>query len=95
MDIQAMGGVSNVSRYPLIEYMVFDTDISDGSTKMREATILGEIVYLHQYTKNWLKYVHTKSKYGHLVAITDSDIHVLFPRSTRDKGWFDGILLHS
>ena len=58
--------------------MVFDTDISDGVAKMRVATILGEIVRLHQRTKNMLKYVHTNSKYGHLVAIPDSCTQELF-----------------
>ena len=53
--------------------MDFDTDIYDGVAKMRAATILGEIVRLHQCTKTPLNYVHQNSKYGHLVAITASD----------------------
>ena len=53
--------------------MGFDTDISDGVAKMRAATLLGDIVRLHQRTKNPLKYVHANSKYWHIVAITDSD----------------------
>ena len=62
-----------MSSYPLLESMGFGTDISDGVAKMRSATLLGEIVCLHQHTKNPLRYVHTNSKYGHLVAIPDSD----------------------
>ena len=53
--------------------MGFDNDISDGVAKIRAATLLGEIVRLHQRTKNLLKHVHTNSKYGHLVAIPDYD----------------------
>ena len=53
--------VLNVSNYPLLESIGFDTDIYDGVAKMRAATILGKIVYLHQNTKNTLKYVHTNS----------------------------------
>ena len=68
-----MEEVLYVSSYPVLEYMGFDADISDGVAKMRAAALLGDIVLLHQYTKNPLKYVHTNSNYGHIVAITDSD----------------------
>ena len=74
--------------------MGFDTDISGGVTEMRAATILGDIVRLHLRTKNPLKYVHTNSKYGHLVAIPASDTHESFSRYARDKGWVDKIPLH-
>ena len=50
--------------------MVFNTDISDGVAKVRAVTIWGEIVRLHQRTKNKLKYVHTNLKYGNLFSIT-------------------------
>ena len=53
--------------------MGFDADISDGVAKMRSATLLGDIVHLHQFTKNMLECVHTTSKYGNLVAIPASD----------------------
>ena len=73
MDIPAVEEVLNVSSYPIIEYMGFGTDISDGVAKMMTATLLGEIFRLHQHTKNPLKYAHKNSKYGHLVAIPASD----------------------
>ena len=73
--------------------MGFDTDISDGVTKMSADTILGEIVCLHQRTKNPLRYVHTNSKYDHLISISDSDTQESFSRSARDKDWVDKILL--
>ena len=59
MDIIAVEEFFHVSGYPLLESMGFDTDISDGVTKMRAADRLGEIVRLHQCTNNPLKYVHT------------------------------------
>ena len=59
MAVPAVEEVLHVSSYPLIESMGFDTDISDGVTKMRAEDLLGEIVRLHQHTKNPLKYVHT------------------------------------
>ena len=74
--------------------MGFDTDISDGVSKMRAATLLGGIFCLHQCTKNPMKYVHTNSKYGHIVSIPDSDTQELFSRATRDKVWVDEIILH-
>ena len=61
---------------------------------MRAATILGEIVRLQQCNKNPLKYVHAISKYGNIVAITDSSTQESFSISARDKGWDDKILLH-
>ena len=70
-----MEEVSHLSIYPVLESMGFDTDISVGVGKMRAYTLLGEIIRLHQSTKNPLKYVHKNSKYGNLVAITDSDNH--------------------
>ena len=42
--------IPHVSRYPMPESMDFDTDISDGVSKMRADTILGEIFHLHQRT---------------------------------------------
>ena len=83
-----------VSIYPLLEYIVFDTYISDGDVKKRAATILGDIFHLHQCTKNTLKYVHTNSKYGHIVLIPDSHAQESFSRSASYKGWDDKILLH-
>ena len=44
----------HVSRYPMLEYIGFGADISDGVAKMRAATILGEIFRLHQRTKTRL-----------------------------------------
>ena len=41
-----------------------------------------------------LNYVHKNSKYGHHVAIPDSDTQEYFSRAARDKGWVDEILLH-
>ena len=67
----------------MIESMGFDTDISDGVAKIRAAALLVDIVSLHQCTKNMLKYVHTNSKYGHLVTITDSDTQESFSRAAR------------
>ena len=69
MDIPSVEEVSHVSRYPLLEYMGFDTDDSGGVAKMRASTLLVEIDCLHKRTKNRLKYVHANSKYGHLFAI--------------------------
>ena len=62
-----------VSSYLLLYSMVFDTEISDEVAKMRAVTLLGEIIRLHQCTKNPLKYLHAYSKYGHIVAIPASD----------------------
>ena len=73
MDITYMQEVLNVYSYPLMEYTGFDTGIVYGVVKMTAATLLGEIVCLHQCTNNTLKYVHTNSKYGNLVAIPASD----------------------
>ena len=73
MDIPDVEEVLHVSSYPLLESMGFDTDIYDGVTKMRAATILGDIVRLHQCNKYPLKYVHKESKYRHLVVIPASD----------------------
>ena len=67
MDIPYVEEVLRVSCSPLLEPMDFNTDISDGVAKMRAATLLGDIFRLHQRTKNQLKYVHTNSKYHHLV----------------------------
>ena len=74
MGISPVEEVLHVFSYPMIESMGFETDISDGVKKMRAATILGDIFCLHQHTKNMLKYVHTNSKYGHLIAIPASYI---------------------
>ena len=41
-----------------------------------------------------LNYVHTNSKYGHLVAITASETQESFSLYVICKGWVDGILLH-
>ena len=78
MYIRDVDKVSHVSNYPLLESMGFDNDIYYGVVKMRAATILGDIVSLNQCIKNPLKYVQTKSKYGHLVAIIDYDTHESF-----------------
>ena len=51
MVIPDVGGVLHVSIYSLIESIVFNTDISDGVAKKSLATLLGEIVRLHQRTK--------------------------------------------
>ena len=61
---------------------------------MRSATILEGIVWLHQLTKNPLKYVHTNSNYGYIVVIIDSDNWGFFSRYARDKGWVDKIIIH-
>ena len=60
MDIPYVEEVLHVSSYPLLESIGFDIDISDGVTKMRADTLLGDIFCLHQHTKHPLKYVHTK-----------------------------------
>ena len=78
-----MEEVAHVSSYPLLESMGFDTGISDGFVKKRAATLLVEIVRLHQCTKNPLKFFHTNSKYGNLVEITDYDTREYFSRATR------------
>ena len=75
--------------------MGFQIYVSDGVAKMRAAILLGDIVRLHQRTKNLLKYVHIKSKYGNLVAIPASDTQEFFSGAARDKGWVNKILLHS
>ena len=67
INLLAVEEVFHVTSYPLPESMGFDTNIYDGVTIMRAATLLVDIVRLRQCTKNTLKYVHTKSKYGHLV----------------------------
>ena len=61
---------------------------------MRAATLLGDIVGLYQCTKNMLNYVHKNSKYGHLVAITNSETQESFSRAARYKVWVGKILLH-
>ena len=60
-------------RYPLLEYMGFGDDISDGVLKIRAATLLGGIIRLHQRIRNPLNYVHTNSNYGNIVPMPDSD----------------------
>ena len=40
MDVPAVEEVLHVYSYPLLEYMGFNTDISDGVKKMRAATVL-------------------------------------------------------
>ena len=83
MAIPDVEGVLRVSSYPLLESMGFDTYISDEVAKMRAATLLGEIIRLHQHTKNPLKYVHINSKCGHIVEIPGFDNQEYFSRSTR------------
>ena len=61
--------------------MGFDTDMSDGFEKMMAGTLLREIVRLNQHTKNMLEYVHTKSKYGYIVAMPYSDSQESFSRA--------------
>ena len=51
MAIPAVKEVSSVSSYPLLEYMDFNSDIYDRVEKVRAATLLGDIVRLHQRTK--------------------------------------------
>ena len=92
--IPSMKEVLHVSIYPLLESMGFDTDIYDGVEKIISATLLEDIVRLHQLTKNPLKCVHKNSKYGYLVVILDSDTWEWFSLSTRYKGWVDKIILH-
>ena len=41
-----VGNVLNVSNYPLLESIGFDTDIYYGVAKMRAATLLGDIFLL-------------------------------------------------
>ena len=93
MDIQAVKKFYCVYSFPLLESIVFDTDIYDGVAKMRAATLLGEILRPHQQTKNPLKYAHTDSNYGHLVAIPTSETQESFSRAARDKVWVDKNLL--
>ena len=81
MAIPAVEEVVHVASYPLLEYMGFDTDISDGVAKMRTATLLGDIFCLH--------HVHRKSNYEHLLAILDFSTQESFSRTARDKGWFE------
>ena len=69
--------------------MGFYTDISDGVSKMKAAALSGEVVRLHQRTKNMPKYVHMDSDYCHLVAILASDTHEYFSRSAREKVWVE------
>ena len=85
MAISAVEEFLHVSSYPMIESVGFDTDISDGVAKMRAAALLGDIVRLHQRTKNPLKYVHTNSKYGNLVAVPDCDTQKCFQRAENTK----------
>ena len=85
MDIPDVEEVLHVSSYPMIEAMGFDTDIFDGVVKMRAATLLGEIVRLHQRTINPLKYVYENSNYGHLVAILASENQESFSRAEKYK----------
>ena len=52
--------------------------VSEKVSKMRAATILGEIVRLQQCNKNPLKYVHAISKYGNIFAMPDSSTQETF-----------------
>ena len=47
MAIPSVEEVFHVSISPPLESTVFDTDISDGVTKMRAATLLRDIFHLH------------------------------------------------
>ena len=87
LAVPSVGGVSYVSRYPLLEPVGVDTDIYYGVVKIRAATLLGDIVRLHQCTKIPLNYVHMNSRYEHLVEIPDSDTHKYYTRAAIDKGW--------
>ena len=69
MSLPNLGEVTNVYRYHLLEYIGFGTGIYDRDKKMRVATLLGDILRLHQCTKNSLKYVYKISHCGHVVAI--------------------------
>ena len=62
---------------------------------MRAATLLGSILRFRKCTKTPLKYVHTNSKYWHIVAITASDTQEQFTISERNKIRVETILLHS
>ena len=73
--------------------MDLDTDISDGVAKMRAATLLGEIVRLHQCTKNLLKYVQKNQSMGILLQY-QLLTHRNFSSSARDKDWVEDIILH-
>ena len=59
--------VLKMSIYPLLESMGFDTGIYDGFAKLRAATILGDILRLHKFTKNILKYVQKTQSMGILL----------------------------
>ena len=60
---------------------------------MKVATLLVDIVRLHQRTKNPLRYVQTNSKYGHIVAIPDYDAQEYSSRSEIEKVWVEKIIL--
>ena len=94
MAILDVKEVLHVSNYPLMDYIVLNTIISDGVTKMRSATLLVYIFCLHQCTKNLMKYVQVNSIYGNFLAMPDSDTQELFSRAARDKGWVGKILIH-
>ena len=84
-----------MSSYHLLESMGFGTGIYNRVAKMREVTLLVEIVCLHKCTKNLLKYVQKSSKYWHLVAIPVSATQGYFSRTARYKGCVDKITIHS
>ena len=86
--------VAHVSSYPILEYIGFDTGISDEVAKMRAATLLGDIFHIHKCTKKSLKYLHKDSKYGNLVAMPDSATQGFFSIASRYKVWVGKMLLH-
>ena len=67
MDLPDVEDLVHVSSYPILEYMGFDTGIYDGFAKMRAATILGDILRLHKFTENILKYVQKPQSMGILL----------------------------
>ena len=78
----------------LCQNIWFYTHIYDEVAKMMSATLLEDILRIHQLTKNPLNYVHTNSKYGCIVVILDSDSWSLFSISVIHKGWVDTFILH-
>ena len=81
MDISYVKKIAHVSCYIIMEYMGFDTGLYKGVAKIRVATLLGDIICLHQCTKTVMNYFHTNSKYGNFVSITVSETHESFSRA--------------
>ena len=66
LAITELEEVAHVYSYTILKYIGFDTGIFDGVTKIKAATIFGDISRLHKFTKNKVMYVQKTQIMGTL-----------------------------